>query len=119
MPGQPDLEAGDVILAVGGSLLVGLEEDEVEARFGASHHDGAKLLTGKSVALQDMAIDVLARAAQSVLSRTSSADVRQECSVAGKVQLVSRCSIVPRRPEFGGHDVGKVQVDTEVWRRWI
>ena len=30
-PGQDDIHEGDVVLAVGGSLLTGLDEDTVEA----------------------------------------------------------------------------------------
>lgn len=68
-PGQPDLEVGDVILAVGGSLLVGLDEEEIEARFGSSHCDDAQLLIGSGAALQDAEVAALGRAAGRFLSQ--------------------------------------------------
>jgi len=45
-PGQPDLNAGDAIVAIGGKLLAGLSEDEVEQVFGESFGDGVGLVVG-------------------------------------------------------------------------
>lgn len=45
-PGQPDLAVGDVIVAVGESLLVGLEPAEIERCFGASCSNGVTIVVG-------------------------------------------------------------------------
>lgn len=50
-PGQPDLHAGDAIVAVGGSMLMGLEEEEVERRFGEAYCNGATIVAGPQAEL--------------------------------------------------------------------
>lgn len=45
-PGQSDLWAGDAIVAIGSAILVGLDEDAVEERFGQSYGDNVGFVAG-------------------------------------------------------------------------
>lgn len=51
-PGQPDLRRGDAIVAVGGALLLGLTEEEVEARFGEAFGEGCLVVAGSYLSLR-------------------------------------------------------------------
>merc|ERR1740116_395293 len=46
-PGQPDLCAGDVVVAVAGVLLAGLSADEVRQHFADAFCDGVPLIIGR------------------------------------------------------------------------
>jgi hypothetical protein len=67
-PGQPDLRLKDVIVAIQGSLLCGLDEDEIQDRFGAAFQDGAPLLVGASAHLAQLQPEELQQAVQHMIS---------------------------------------------------
>merc|ERR1711972_708482 len=50
--GQPDLQEGDAVVAIGDAMLLGLQEDEVERCFGESFHDGCAFVAGNYMALR-------------------------------------------------------------------
>jgi len=56
---QDSLSAGDVIVAIEGQMLLGLDEVEVEDRFRAAFHNGAHLLVGTLACLQECPLDEL------------------------------------------------------------
>lgn len=51
-PGQFDLRRGDVIVAIGGAVLLGLEESEIEANFGGEFEDGQLIVMGTYLSLR-------------------------------------------------------------------
>lgn len=51
-PGQPDLRRGDVIVAIGGCILLGLVDSELEDAFGAAFEDGAHIVAGRFMELR-------------------------------------------------------------------
>jgi len=51
-PGQPDFRKGDAIVAIGNTVLLGLEEDELEARFGEAFCANATIVVGNYLALR-------------------------------------------------------------------
>jgi len=51
-PRQCDLRRGDVIVAIGGAVLLGLEESEVEASFGSEFEDGQLIVVGSYLSLR-------------------------------------------------------------------
>lgn len=66
-PGQPDISQGDVIVAIGDSLLLGLKEADLEQRFGTAFEDGVVIIFGSWVTIKRTPQDVLLRAAQRLL----------------------------------------------------
>lgn len=56
---QGSLFSGDVVVAIEGQSLSGLDEDEVERRFGASFWNGALLIVGKQEHLQKFPLEEL------------------------------------------------------------
>lgn len=69
VPGQPGLQAGVVILAVGGMVLMGLDEDEIERRFGEAFADGASMVVGDFAVLPRTAPHEVSRELEKLLSR--------------------------------------------------
>ncbi|CAJ1371817.1 unnamed protein product [Effrenium voratum] len=61
-----DLKPGDVIVAIAGRLLVGLDEDQVEEHFGAAFCDGAPLLVGSFDQLQHFSLESIRTAALAI-----------------------------------------------------
>jgi len=60
-PGQPDLEVGDVIVSIGGSVLHGLDPEDVEQRFGDAYCDGAVFVAGPLLKLAEVPLEALQR----------------------------------------------------------
>jgi len=60
-PGQPDLEVGDVIVAIGGSVLIGLDPEDVEKRFGDAYCDGAAFIAGPLSELMEWPFEAVQR----------------------------------------------------------
>lgn len=67
-PFQPDLRVGDVIVAVGESLLAGLDEAEVETRFGDNFADGVIFVAGNLDALMRRSTEQVCHDAEQRLS---------------------------------------------------
>lgn len=66
-PGQPDLKAKDVIVAIGVTPLFGLEAEEIEHHFGAGFHDGANVIVGEEAAVAQLSLEALKRATEFLL----------------------------------------------------
>uniref|UniRef100_A0A7S4Q8E7 Uncharacterized protein n=1 Tax=Alexandrium monilatum TaxID=311494 RepID=A0A7S4Q8E7_9DINO len=67
-PGQPDLRPGDAIVAFGGQLLLGLDENEVERRFGEALADRVAFVVGPLNALLRRPAEEVRREAQRLLA---------------------------------------------------
>jgi len=66
-PGQPDLRPGDTIVAMGGTLLLGFEPEELEERFGEAYADGAAFVTGPLAELLEWPFELVRREAERLL----------------------------------------------------
>jgi len=66
-PGQPDLRRGYVIVGIGHRLLIGLEDEVVEERFGAAYIDGAPIVAGPHHLLQQVSLGDIRRHTQHML----------------------------------------------------
>jgi len=73
-PGQPDLRRGDAIVAVGGKLLLGLEEDEVEACFGAAFAEGCVVVAGSYLSLRRQPFSEVRLKAEQLMSTPAGRD---------------------------------------------
>eukprot|EP00746_Dinoflagellata_sp_MGD_P074813 gnl/MRDRNA2_/MRDRNA2_30170_c0_seq1.p1 gnl/MRDRNA2_/MRDRNA2_30170_c0~~gnl/MRDRNA2_/MRDRNA2_30170_c0_seq1.p1 ORF type:complete len:1055 (-),score=193.52 gnl/MRDRNA2_/MRDRNA2_30170_c0_seq1:243-3407(-) len=67
-PGQQFLEVGDVIVAIGDSLLLNLRPHEVERCFGESCQDGVFLVVGRHLELTKYCIAQVQEAALKIIS---------------------------------------------------
>ncbi|CAK9038504.1 unnamed protein product [Durusdinium trenchii] len=92
-PGQSDLRAGDVIVAIGEELLIGLSEAKVEEEFGKHFENGALTIVGPLELLQQMPLDHVRRAANRLLRPWR--DDRGSVGSVGSV-LVTSPAGVPR-----------------------
>eukprot|EP00927_Polykrikos_kofoidii_P016634 TRINITY_DN17524_c0_g1_i1.p1 TRINITY_DN17524_c0_g1~~TRINITY_DN17524_c0_g1_i1.p1 ORF type:complete len:1119 (-),score=170.05 TRINITY_DN17524_c0_g1_i1:71-3427(-) len=61
VPGQADLDLGDVILAIGTQSLLELDEPEIERRFKEEHADGVWMLVGRLDDLQQFPFEDIRR----------------------------------------------------------
>ena len=82
VPGQPDLEVGDVIVAIGGSTLLGLDEDSVENCFGDAYCDGAIIVAGPLEQLKMWPFGVVREEVQRLMA--------DEAAAAGRSGLLER-----------------------------
>lgn len=69
-PGQPDLHAGDAIVAIGPHILVGLDEDNVEARFGRAFANGVAMVIGPLNDLMKRPVEQVRSDAERLLATT-------------------------------------------------
>lgn len=72
-PAQPDLQVGDVIVAIGATRLFGLAPEEVEERFGASFRNGANIIIGSGASLAKMSPEDLERDTHAILNPVAAA----------------------------------------------
>eukprot|EP00439_Symbiodinium_sp_Y106_P019420 s4442_g2.t1 len=70
-PGQDDIHEGDVVLAVGGSLLTGLDEDTVEERFRNAFGNGVGIVIGCMGELMKHPVDRIAEHVSAELRRVA------------------------------------------------
>jgi len=71
-PGQPDLREGDAMVAFGGAILAGLDEDGVEERFGAKFADGVSFVAAPLKELMRPTIEEVCREAEKFLAANQS-----------------------------------------------
>jgi hypothetical protein len=82
VPGQADLEAGDVIVAIGGSTLYDLDEDSVAQCFGDAYCDGAIIVAGPLEQLKTWSFEVVRQEIQRLIA--------DEAKLAGRSGLLER-----------------------------
>jgi hypothetical protein len=91
-PGQPDMRVGDAILAIGSRMLLGVDEAEIDERFGNEFRDGAALVLGPLAPLQQIPLEDVRLAIQALLqtlavgdaSTTAVSSAVAESSAGGK-----------------------------------
>jgi hypothetical protein len=71
-PGQPDLKVNDVIVAIDGSILCGLEPKELEEHFEEAFQDAARLIIIAGSHLSQLKIEEVQQAAQQMLRNEAS-----------------------------------------------
>jgi hypothetical protein len=67
-PGQPDLKKGDAIVAIGKTVLLGLEGDELEKRFGDEFRDSAAIVAGHYLSLRQLSFKDMRQEAERILN---------------------------------------------------
>lgn len=67
-PGQPDLVAGDTVVAIGRTMLLNLAPEEVEQRFGEAYCDGAIFVAGPYEELIKWPFDTVKHEAELLLT---------------------------------------------------
>merc|ERR1711988_1890771 len=82
LPGQPDIKKGDVIVAIGSSILLGLPEDEVGERFGEAFCEGAHVIVAKYTDLRPLPFSVVRHRAEQLVAE------QQHSSCAGSIATV-------------------------------
>jgi hypothetical protein len=88
-PGQPDLQVKDVIVAIDGSILFGLEPEEVEKRFAAGFHNGADIIFAAGRCLFQLQLEEIQQATQHMLDSSPS---RAEAVVSAPAINPGLCS---------------------------
>jgi len=93
-PGQPELRRGDVIVAIGGNMLLGLDEDGVEACFGMAFAEGCVFVAGSYLSLRRRPFSEVRSKAELLLSEsTKLAPCEHETALAsGATALVRSIS---------------------------
>ena len=91
-PGQPDLRAGDVIVAAGEELLIGLKEEKMEESLKKVFENGVLLAVGNVDVLLKINLEEIRRATTRLLRPWSD---RSSVTSVGSV-LVTSAAAVPR-----------------------
>ena len=94
-PGQPEIRAGDVIVAIGEELLIGLSEAKIEEEFGKNFENGALTIVGPAEMLQKMQLEHVRRATNRLLRPWKEERGASSVGSVGSV-LVTSASGVPR-----------------------
>jgi len=79
-PGQPDLEVGDVIVCIGGSVLHDMDPEDVEQRFGDAYCDGAVFVAGPLLKLEDVPSQAVQREISLLLTPSTQSSLLLERS---------------------------------------
>lgn len=90
VPGQANLRRGFAIVAIGGHLLLGLEPEEVERRFGAAVCDGAEVIAGPAHGLLTQPFDSIRLQALQLMSPKANVSLSLQ-----EPELVRVCSLPP------------------------
>jgi hypothetical protein len=80
LPGQPDLEVGDVIVAIGGSVLLGLDPEDVEQHFSDAYCNGAVFVAGPVAELVQWPFEAVQREANLLLAPSTQSSLLLERS---------------------------------------
>lgn len=91
-PGQPDIRAGDVIVAIGEEQLIGLSEAKMEEEFGKHFENGALTIVGPMELLQKMPLEHVRRATNRLLRPWKDGD-RTSVGSVGSILVTSPAGI--------------------------